>query len=381
MTLIATFAAVICGTLTVIQFGSLGLALWRLRRPLKKKEAGREYPFIALTRPLCGQDSFEEETLRSSFQQDYPNYEILFCVASADDPVIPLVEKVIASYPERPARLLIGEDKISGNPKINNLNKAWHATRSDWVVMADSNLLLPADYLLSLMDTFDDQTGLVSSPAFGIRPENLWGAVEAAMFNTHQARWQFLSDFAGMGFAQGKTLFWRRAVLENGGGLSALGAELAEDVASTKLVRNAGLKVRLPPRPFPLPIGRRSLSAVWSRQLRWARIRRFGFLWLFIPEILLGSLPPLAAAVYLAAIDVFPWAIPPALMAMWYAAEWGLAKAAGWPHHPRDVLAMAIRDILFPALWLWCWTGRSFVWRGNILDAKPSPSGNRQPGK
>lgn len=381
MTLIAIFAVIICGALSVIQFGSLALALWRLRRPVNKKQAGGAYPFITLARPLCGQDSFEEETMRSSFQQDYPAYEILFCVASANDPVIPLAEKVIASYPQQPARLLIGEDRISGNPKINNLNKAWQATRAQWVVMADSNLLLPADYLRSLMDTFDDQTGLVSSPAVGIRPQNLWGAVEAAMFNTHQARWQFLSDFAGMGFAQGKTLFWRRDVLENGGGLAALGAELAEDVASTKLVRNAGLKVRLPPRPFPLPIGRRSLSAVWSRQLRWARIRRFGFLWLFIPEILLGSLPPLAAAAYLAATGVFPWAIPPVLMVMWYAAEWGLAKAVDWPHRPQDILAMVIRDILFPALWLWCWTGRSFVWRGNTLDAKPSPSGNRQPGK
>ncbi|MFE8103561.1 ceramide glucosyltransferase [Brenneria goodwinii] len=381
MTLIAIFAVIICGALTVIQFGSLALALWRLRRPVNKKQAGGAYPFITLARPLCGQDSFEEETMRSSFQQDYPAYEILFCVASANDPVIPLAEKVIASYPQQPARLLIGEDRISGNPKINNLNKAWQATRAQWVVMADSNLLLPADYLRSLMDTFDDQTGLVSSPAVGIRPQNLWGAVEAAMFNTHQARWQFLSDFAGMGFAQGKTLFWRRDVLENGGGLAALGAELAEDVASTKLVRNAGLKVRLPPRPFPLPIGRRSLSAVWSRQLRWARIRRFGFLWLFIPEILLGSLPPLAAAAYLATTGVFPWAIPPVLMVMWYAAEWGLAKAVDWPHRPQDILAMVIRDILFPALWLWCWTGRSFVWRGNTLDAKPSPSGNRQPGK
>ncbi|NPD00297.1 glycosyltransferase [Brenneria sp. hezel4-2-4] len=379
MTLTANFAAVICATLTVIQFGSLGLALWRLRRPLKNKHPHGEYPFIALTRPLCGQDNFEEETLRSTFLQDYPAYEILFCVASENDPVIPLVKKVIASYPGQPARLLIGEDNISGNPKINNLNKAWLATRADWVAMADSNLLLPTDYLRSLIDVFDDHTGLVSSPAVGVRPQNLWGSVEAAMFNTHQARWQLLADLTGTGFAQGKTLFWRRDVLENGGGLAALGAELAEDVASTKLVRRAGLKVRLPPRPFPLPIGRRSLSAVWSRQLRWARIRRFGFLWLFVPEILLGSLPALAAASYLSATGVLPWAVPPALMALWYAGEWGLARAVGWPHRLQDVLAMAIRDLLLPALWLWCWTGRSFVWRGNVLDAKPLPSGNQQP--
>ncbi|MCG8710218.1 glycosyltransferase [Brenneria sp. 4F2] len=368
MTLINQIIIVILVILTVIQFSSLGLALWRLRRPVKT--SSRDYPFISLARPLCGVDRFEEETLRSCFMQDYPHYEILFCVASRQDPVIPLVEKLITEYPGRSARLLIGDDKVTGNPKINNLFKAWQRSRAGWVAMADSNLLLPVDYLRSLISSADDRTGLVSSPAVGIRPENLWGAVEAAMLNTHQARWQFLSDIAGQGFAQGKTLFWRRDVLEKGGGLVALGGEMAEDVASTKLVRRAGLKVRLPPRPYPQPIGRRSFAAVWSRQLRWARIRRFGFLGLFIPEIVLGVLPPLGCAIWLAGEGILSWIWPPVLLVLWFGAEWGMARVLGWPHRLRDVLAMLIRDVLLPALWLWCWSGRSIVWRGNVVSSE-----------
>ncbi|MEC5341303.1 glycosyltransferase [Brenneria populi] len=376
MTLITPTIVAICSILTAIQFASLCLALWRLRRPARA--SARACPFITLARPLCGLDRFEEETLRSCFLQDYPQYEILFCVASRQDPVIPLVERLIAEYPERSARLLIGDDKVTGNPKINNLYKAWQSSRADWVAMSDSNLLLPADYLRSLISSADERTGLVSSPACGIRPENLWGAVEAAMLNTHQARWQFLADIAGRGFAQGKTLFWRRDVLENGGGLAALGGELAEDVASTKLVRRAGLKLRLPPRPYPQPIGRRSFAAVWGRQLRWARIRRFGFLGLFIPEIVLGSLPALGAAAWLAAEDVISWVWPAVLFAAWYGAEWGMARALGWPHRARDVLAMLIRDMLLPALWVWCWFGRRIVWRGNVVSAEPSLSEDQQ---
>ncbi|MCZ4061422.1 ceramide glucosyltransferase [Pantoea sp. LMR881] len=299
-----------CLILCLVQAASLFVAWWRLRHRVARRSSDTPLPFIALVRPLCGKDAFEEETLRSSFLQNYPAYEILFCVASPYDPVIPLVKKVMADYPAQPARLLTGEDRISKNPKINNLNKAWQQTCSDWIVMADSNLLLPSHYLRTLVNSFDDQTGLVSSPAVGIRPLNLWGAVEAAMLNTHQARWQLLADFAHKGFAQGKTLFWRRDVLEQGGGLAALGHELAEDVASTRLVRRAGLKVRLPPQPFPQPIGHRPLCAVWSRQLRWARIRRDGFVWLFLPEIFLGILPALGASVYLAARDVWSWGIP-----------------------------------------------------------------------
>jgi len=381
--LIATFGSF----LITLQFTSLAIAYWRLRRRESRDGTQETAEFIALIRPLCGLNAFEEETLRSSFNQDYPDYEIVFCVASRFDPVIPLVEKLIAEYPHQRARLLTGDDKISANPKVNNLHKAWENTTADVVAMADSNLLLPPDYLRSLANTFDEKTGLVSSPATGILPGNLWGSVEAAMLNTYQARWQFLSDFLGNGFAQGKTLCWRREVLDNGGGLAALGGELAEDVASTKLVRRAGLKVRLPAQPFAQPIGHRSLDAVWSRQLRWARIRRDGFLGLFIPEIFMGFLPALATVTWLTASGDLPLIAPAVLFVLWFGAEWALAKALGWPHQMRDILAMCLRDILLPALWIGCWAGRGFSWRGNLsgektllVEKQPAPA-SQSPGK
>ena len=386
MALSTALTATFGGFLITLQFTSLAIAYWRMRRGVRQNETQEASEFIALVRPLCGLNAFEEETLRSSFYQDYPAYEIVFCVASRFDPVIPLVEKLMAEFPDKPARLLTGDDKISANPKVNNLNKAWSHTTAGVVARADSNLLLPPDYLRSLMNTFDSQTGLVSSPAVGMIPENFWGAVEAAMLNTHQARWQYLSDFLGNGFAQGKTLCWRREVLDNGGGMAALGSELAEDVASTKLVRRAGLKVRLPAQPFAQPIGHRSLEAVWSRQLRWARIRRAGFFWLFVPEIIIGFLPVLAAVLWLTARGDLPLFALPVLFVLWYGGEWGLAKALGWPHQLRDILAMCIRDILLPALWLWCWTGRGFTWRGTVLgerhvDKKHPASASQPSGK
>src|SRR4029077_5784721 len=82
-------------------------------------------------------------------------------------------------------------------------------------------------------------------------------------------------------FAQGKTMLWRREDLERAGGIEALGKEVAEDAAATKIVRGAGLKVRLVDRPLAQPLGRRSASEVWHRQLRWARLRRGGFFFFF----------------------------------------------------------------------------------------------------
>ena len=38
--------------------------------------------------------------------------------------------------------------------------------------------------------------------------------VEAGFLNTYQARWQLAADSAGFGFAQGKSMLWRRDLLD-----------------------------------------------------------------------------------------------------------------------------------------------------------------------
>ncbi|MFX9065588.1 glycosyltransferase, partial [Acinetobacter baumannii] len=91
-----------------------------------------------------------------------------------------------------------------------------------------------------------------------------------AFLNTYQARWQYAADTLGFGFAQGKTMMFRRRDLEAAGGLVALGAEPAEDAAATKLVRGMGLNARLVDAPFAQPLGPRTWKQVWDRQARWA---------------------------------------------------------------------------------------------------------------
>ena len=46
---------------------------------------------------------------------------------SARDPTCPLVARLIAEHPAVPARLLIGDERISANPKLNNVLKGWRA--------------------------------------------------------------------------------------------------------------------------------------------------------------------------------------------------------------------------------------------------------------
>jgi ceramide glucosyltransferase len=361
-------AAVFCAVVSFIHIVSIAIAIRRFRKPLRESRQNRP---VSIVRPLCGIDNYGEETLRTTFELDYPDYEILFCVASPEDPVLPLARGLIAEYPGTSAKLLIGDDRVSTNPKLNNVIKGWRASAHDWIIIADSNVLMPRDYVQRLFASWRDDTGLVASPPIGTQPEGFWAEIECAFLNTYQARWQYLIDSLGRGFAQGKTMLWRRADLEQAGGIEALGKEVAEDAASTKIVRNAGYKVRLIDRPLAQPLGHRTASDVWSRQLRWARLRRASFFLYFLPEILSGGVIPTIAFAFLAAQFDWPVALSAAAFAaFWYGAEMLLAAAADWHMPLLHPLYGLGRDLLLPALFVAALEGNDFVWRGNEMQVE-----------
>lgn len=346
--------------LLVAHLASVGVVARRLHRPAPPRPAVA--PFVTLLRPVCGLDRFDPETLESSFLLDYPEFEVIFCAACADDPVVAVITDLIAHHPGVKAQLLIGDDRITANPKLNNLQKGWLAARGDWVAMADANLLLPPDYLWQLLAEVRPNVVLVTSPPIGIRADGAWATLESAFLNGNQARLQLLADEAGRGFAQGKTLFWDRRFLEGEGGLRALGGFLAEDVAATHVVRGAGRQVKLTQRPFAQPIGERSLRAVWDRQLRWSKVRRDGFFGLFLLEPINGSLVP----VMLAGLAWGPLGML-ALAWKWYGAELYLLWRAGWQVNRWTLPMMILRDLMIPALWLASYGRRGFTWRGNSM--------------
>jgi ceramide glucosyltransferase len=372
MTLSILAATAFCTFATALHFAGIGIAIWRFRSTTPGASLpGQQKPPVSLVRPVCGIDNYDAETLRTTFELDYPQYEILFCVASATDPVVALVNALIAEFPQIDASLLIGDDHICSNPKLNNVLKGWKASRYDWVVIADSNVLIPRDYVQQLFANWREDTGLVASPPVGCRPESLWAELECAFLNNYQARWQYCADALGFGFAQGKTMLWRRADLEAAGGIAALAREVAEDAASTKVVRGAGLKVRLVDRPFQQPLGKRSLSEVWNRQLRWSRLRRASFLPLFLPEGISGGVwPMLTLAIICHALGLPALPAVAALFIAWYGSEMLLAAVAGWHIAPAYPLFGFIRDIMIPILFVKALRGTDFVWRGNEMQVE-----------
>jgi len=362
----------LCAALTGVNLAAIALAALRIgrRRGASRFPGGAP---VSLVRPVRGIEPFGEELLGAGFRLDYPAYEIVFCVADAGDPVLGLLHRLIAAHPEVPARIVIGDERVSDNPKLNNCVRGWDAARHDWVVIADSNVEMAPDYLQQMQAAWREDSGLVCSTPIGARPEGFWAEVECAFLNTLQARWQYAGEALGLGFAQGKSMLWSKPFLEAHGGIRALAAEIAEDAAATKLVRAAGRRVHLVAAPFRQPLGRRSLSEVWSRQLRWARLRRVTFPLFFAPEIGIGPLLPFALAGGLAGTAEAAAGLT-ALAVLWYGAEMALATRAGWHRPPRLVAAFVARDAMLPMIWTAAWLRAAIVWRGNAMDIRPGPA-------
>ena len=98
----ATLAILVLASgVLAVHLATVLLALRRLR-PHQGTAGVIGTPRVTLLRPVCGLDPFDAETLTSSFRQDYPGFEVIFCAQRPDDPVIALIERLIAACSTRP---------------------------------------------------------------------------------------------------------------------------------------------------------------------------------------------------------------------------------------------------------------------------------------
>ncbi len=357
----------LAAVLFTLQAGSIGLAYFKCR---SRQLVHHLHEGVSLVRPVCGLESHIEETLLSSFRQSHTNYEVIFCVANENDQSLPLLRNLISRNLGVEAKILVGESRISQNPKLNNMAKGWGVARHNLIVFADSNLLLESDYCSRIESAFtDDLVAVVSSPPVGDHAVGFWGEVECAMLNTHAARWQFAAAATGLNFAQGKTLAFRKAAFD-GDLMHALASEAAEDAAATKLVRARGGKLKVLAPPFIHPVGQRSARAFWDRHVRWARLRRATFPLLFALEAICGVFPML---LLLALSSLFSqwqlFVVMISAVAVWYGAEFALARALGWRTNRWFLPACLVRDAMLPVFYVAAWKSGGFEWRGNKMNS------------
>ncbi len=80
------------GRNSCIYYGIALYSCWRFfRRPERQFDAGFTPP-ISNLKPVRGLDPDAYENFASFCRQDYPEYELIFCVGDREDPAIPMID-------------------------------------------------------------------------------------------------------------------------------------------------------------------------------------------------------------------------------------------------------------------------------------------------
>src|SRR6059036_1629269 len=243
----------------------------------RKRPAGDFTPLVSILKPLCGLDPHGYESLRTHCIQDYPNYEIVFGVAAPDDPAVTAVEQLMSEFPKLSIRLVVCSNIFGMNFKISNLLQMLPEARHEYLVINDSDIGVPRDYLRKVVGPLQDRViGIVTCLYRGVASRSIGSRLEMMGIE---------SDFIpgilfakqlekGIRFAMGSTIAFHRDVLERVGGLASIADYLADDYELGRRVSSAGLRVELADCIVEHYLPQDSWSGFFQHQLRWARTLR-----------------------------------------------------------------------------------------------------------
>ncbi len=316
---------------------------------------------VSVIKPLSGADEGLEANLRSFFEQDHPQYELLFGVSDSADPAASVVRALIEQFPTRAARLLITGAPPYPNAKVYSLERMVAETRHDILVMSDSDIRVPPGFLRSIAAEFSDpQVALATCPYRAMAGASLWSQLEAEGMNTEFLAGLLVARLVeGMRFAVGPTIAARKQALAAIGGFAKLKDYLAEDFIMGKFAAQAGMGVILSRNIVQHRIGSQTLRASISHRMRWVRSTRRSRPWGYVGQLFTYPIP-FALLLCVLHPGWWPALIPAAALralAAWSTCAWILRTRPRW-----DLLVL--QDILTFLCWLAGFFGNTIVWRG-----------------
>jgi ceramide glucosyltransferase len=360
------FDMLLVGVAALAVFSTLFSTLCLVIKTRRRRALPHHTPPITIYKPLKGVDEGLEANLRSFFELDYPEYQLLFGVAEADDPAIPIVEGLIREFPDRDARLVVGTPAFGLNPKVENIAAMAPHRKHNLILISDSNVRARPSYLRETVCYLADPgVGLVSNIFVGVEERQFGAALENLQLNGFIAGGVAMASTVGATCVVGKSMLMPQRALEAAGGLASVRNLLAEDQALGVKVRKAGYSIRLSHHVIENVNQSRGFHWFVNRHSRWYKIRRrmAGPAFLIEP---VANLPLVGLVWALSGDSGFAWGGLLVLTSLGIARDafhtWWLR---GSVPHLRHLFLSPIKDLCLLLVWLDALVESRVVWRGH----------------
>jgi ceramide glucosyltransferase len=323
-------------------------------------------PPVSNLKPIRGVDPDAYENFASLCRQDYPDYELLFCVSSASDPVVALLEKLQRDFPARSIRIIHRSGDSASNDKVAKLARLVNEAQHEVLVINDSDVRVAPDYLRKVVAPLGRPgvgavTCFYSSRSDKTFAENLH---TIGMLSDFFAGLLVARQLDGVKFAIGKTIVTTRARLAEFGGYESLEDRPGDDLLVGRLIAEQGHEVELLPYTVQTVSDSASFRDLLQKRLRWMVVMRhmrpaghFGLLFTHgLPWMLLAILVHPSAAVVLGYAGVYT-ALRVAMT--WMIGTRGMKQSGVWWRLPL----IPVWDAAAFLLWAASFTRSSIRWR------------------
>jgi ceramide glucosyltransferase len=323
-------------------------------------------PPVSILKPIRGLDPGAYENFASLCRQDYPEYELLFCVGGSDDPIVPVLEKLASEFPERRIRVLFGSGSAAPNDKVAKLGRLVEEAQNEFLVMGDSDVRVEPDYLRAVVAPLanpavgavtcfylptDEQRFPASLQAIGMVSDFYAGVLVA---------WQL----EGVKFALGPTIATTRAHLAEFGGFAAIEDRPGDDLLVGRLIAEHGHEVVLLPYTVLKLAGYQSFGELLDKRIRWMVVMRHMRPWGHFGLLLTQGLPWSLAAIAIHPTVGVALAYLGAYLVLRVAMTWsigirGLKRSRLW----KEMSLIAVWDAVAFAIWVASFIRKRLRWR------------------
>ena len=363
-----------------------GMVLWAVPGYLRERRAAFAKldnpagftPPLTLLKPLHGAEPHLEEHLATFFEQDYPQYEILFCTRTADDAGLAIARRVAARYPQIPARFFSTGEPPYINAKVRSMELMEEAALHDILVISDSDVRITPNYLRAVALPFSDpHVGGITCLYRGVAAEGgIWARLEAVGMSVEMTSGVLVARMMeGMQFTLGPTMAFRRETIRRMGGFRVTADYCADDFVLGNETYKLGQTVVLSHHAIDHMVINASLLQSLKHQVRWMKSTRFSrpkghfgtALTFSMPFGVLGLIAGIASHHAAIGVALLVWAI---------ASRLALSIAVGnWVVGDRDwfnlLILYPIRDLMGFCFWAASYFSSKILWRGRVFKLLP----------